>query len=83
VRAWFGVPLLLVPGRALACATCIGPPWSKADLGFFWSALFLMGIPIVVAGIIGGGLYYHSRQARHPGEGLTVRLVGTRKESKE
>ena len=48
----------------LACAICVGVPWVKADLGFFWSALFLMVVPVAVAGLIGGWLYYAYRRGR-------------------
>ena len=48
----------------LACAICVGVPWVKADLGFFWSALFLMVVPVAVAGVIGGWLYYAYRRGR-------------------
>jgi hypothetical protein len=51
----------------LACAFCVGVPWVKADLGFFWSALFLMVVPVAVAGLIGGWLYYASRRGRDGG----------------
>ncbi len=40
----------------LACAICVGVPWAKADLDFFWSALFVMVVPVAVAGLIGGRL---------------------------
>jgi len=36
VKAWRDV---------LACAICVGVPWVKADLGFFWSAV----VPVAVA----------------------------------
>ena len=38
--------------------------WVKADLGFFWSALFLMVVPVAVAGLIRGRLYYADRRRR-------------------
>ena len=38
--------------------------WVKADLGFFWSALFLMVVPVAVAGLIGGWLYDAYRRGR-------------------
>jgi hypothetical protein len=48
----------------LACATCVGVPWVKADLGFFWSTLFLMVVPLAVTGLIGGWLYYADTRGR-------------------
>jgi hypothetical protein len=51
-------------GDVLACATCVGVPWVKADLGFFWSTLFLMVVPVAVAGLIGGWLYMAYRRRR-------------------
>ena len=68
----------------LACATCVGVPWVKADLGFFWSALFLMVVPVAVAGLIGGWLYYAHTRGR---DGVATRratippLTSTQKES--
>lgn len=40
---------------------------SRPDLGFFWSALFLMVVPVAVAGLIGGWLYYAYRRGRDGG----------------
>ena len=48
----------------LACATCVGVPWVKADRDFFWSARFLMVVPAAVAGLIGGWLYSAYRRGR-------------------
>ena len=48
----------------LACATCVGVPWVKADLGFFSGALFLMVVPVADAGLIGGWLYSAYRGGR-------------------
>jgi hypothetical protein len=67
--------LLLIPTDAFACATCVGFPWSKADHGIYWSALFLMGVPIVIAGLIGGWLYYHFRRAGPGQDGVMDRFV--------
>jgi len=69
----------------LACAICVGVPWVKADLGFFWSALFLMVVPVAVAGLIGGWLY--SAYRRGSGDGVATGratippLTSTQKES--
>jgi hypothetical protein len=54
--------ILLLPARALACAVCVDG--SKLDLGFLWSAVFLIAVPFVMAGLIGGWLYYASRNGR-------------------
>ena len=48
----------------LACATCVGVPWVKADLGFSSSALFLMVVPVAGTGLIGGWLYSAYRCGR-------------------
>lgn len=72
MSAWLALLLVLLPAEALACATCVSAPWDRPDWGFFWSALFLMGVPLVAAGSIGGWLYYHSRK-----------LPRTRKEEQE
>ena len=67
----------------LACATCVGVPWVKADLGFFWSALFLMVVPVAVAGLIGGWLYFAYRRGRDGvATGATIPpLTSTQEES--
>jgi len=70
--------------EVLACATCVGVPWVKADLGFFWSALFLMVVPVAVAGLIGGWLYSAYRRGRDGvahGRATIPPLTSTRKES--
>ena len=70
--------------EVLACATCVGVPWVKADLGFFWSALFLMVVPVAVAGLIGGWLYSAYRRGRDGvahGCATIPPLTSTRKES--
>jgi hypothetical protein len=52
--------ILLLPARALACAVCVDG--SKLDLGFVWSAVFLMAVPFVMAGVIGGWFYSAARR---------------------
>lgn len=52
----------LRPADAWACAVCIS--LTKHDMGFLWSALFLMALPIAMAGVIGGWLYYSYRRSR-------------------
>ncbi len=68
----------------LACAICVGVPWVKADLGFFWSALFLMVVPVALAGLIGGWPYYglqtRAGRRRH-GRATIPPLTSTQKES--
>jgi len=82
MKAWILAAVLFFPVDALACATCVGAPWDKTDQGIYWSALFLMGVPVIVAGLIGGWLFYNSRRARDPG-GKWGTFVGTEKERKE
>ncbi|MBI2155183.1 MAG: hypothetical protein HYU24_15995 [Candidatus Rokubacteria bacterium] len=71
----------LRPAEALACAVCIS--LTKRDWGFLWSALFLMVLPIAMAGLIGGWLYYsHRRAAGHGRAGATTpHLIVSEKES--
>lgn len=69
----------LWPGDALACAVCLS--LTKHDMGFLWSALFLMGLPIAMAGLIGGWLYYSYRRATGRGRAGYSRLIVTEKES--
>lgn len=66
--------ILLLPGAALACAVCVDG--SKLDLGFLWSALFLITLPVVMTGLVGGWVYYASRDRQRlasagdpPGDG--------------
>jgi hypothetical protein len=76
MRAWRDV---------LACAICVGVPWVKADLGFFWSALFLMVVPVAVAGLIAGWLHYcaykRGRDGVAHGRATILPLTSTQKES--
>jgi hypothetical protein len=64
--AW--LVLLLLPGAADACAVCgTGPPLPGHRVAheFFWGTLFLMAMPLAVAGSIGGWLLYvHWRAGR-------------------
>lgn len=48
---------LLIPVVAEACPSCktIDDPIVQ---GFKWSILFLMAMPYIVAGLIGGGVFY-------------------------
>jgi hypothetical protein len=69
----------LWPGDALACAVCLS--LTKHDMGFLWSALFLMGLPIAMAGLIGGWLYYSYRRSTGRGRAGYSRLIVTEKES--
>ena len=70
---------------AVACSTCIG--WAKDGSvwsgGFIWSTLFLMGLPFILAGLIGGWVYYLYRRAARlrRGPATAPRLVLRQKES--
>ena len=48
---------LLMPAVAEACPSCktIDDPIVQ---GFKWSILFLMAMPYIVSGLIGGGVFY-------------------------
>lgn len=48
---------LLIPTVVEACPSCktIDDPIVK---GFKWSILFLMAMPYIVSGLIGGGVFY-------------------------
>ena len=48
---------LLIPAVVEACPSCktIDDPIVQ---GFKWSILFLMAMPYIVAGLIGGGVFY-------------------------
>jgi len=39
---------------------------TRADLGFHWSTVFLMAMPYVVVGSLGGWLVYKFRRAGRP-----------------
>jgi hypothetical protein len=89
---------LLLPGAAEACAVCgSGPPLPghRVPHEFFWGTLFLMVMPLAVAGSIGGWLLYvHWRAGRLrawelalgrlwvKGRALLAPTLWTRKESK-
>ena len=69
----------LWPGDALACAVCLS--LTKHDMGFLWSALFLMGLPIAMAGLIPGWLYYSYRRSAGRARAGYPHLIVTEKES--
>ena len=69
----------LQPADALACAVCLS--LTKHDMGFLWSALFLMVLPIAMAGLIGGWLYYSYRRAAERGRVANPPLIVSEKES--
>jgi hypothetical protein len=52
----------LSPVMAWACAVCVGS--SPEDQAYYWSVLFLMGMPFAVGGSIGGWLFYRYRRAQ-------------------
>ncbi len=49
--------LLLVPGRAAACAVCVGSAFG--DRSYSWAYLGLLLMPFGVAGVIVGVLVWH------------------------
>ena len=69
----------LWPADALACAVCLS--LTKHDMGFLWSALFLIALPIAMAGLIGGWLYYSYRRSTGRARAGYPRLIVTEKES--
>ena len=54
---------LLIPTVVEACPSCkmIDDPIVR---GFKWSILFLMAMPYIVSGLIGGGVFYVYRTHR-------------------
>jgi hypothetical protein len=56
VRRWLALALLLLPGAAEACATCIGSPYG--DRTYNWPYLFLIVLPFAVAAVVGGVLVH-------------------------
>ena len=67
-----------------ACLTCIGAPWAKGDLGFLWSTLLLMLVPVALAGIIGGWLFYVHSSRRGAGRREAPEALAARdKESRQ
>jgi hypothetical protein len=57
------VLVLLIPTVVEACPSCktIDDPIVQ---GFKWSILFLMAMPYIVSGLIGGGVFYVYRTHR-------------------
>ena len=70
---------VLRPADALACAVCLS--LTKHDMGFLWSALFLIALPIAMAGLIGGWLYYSYRRSAGRARAGYQHLIVTEKES--
>lgn len=62
---------LFFPAIAQACAVCVGS--SPADHAYFWAILFLMSMPFLLGGSIGGWLIY--TYWRPHGGGFTTALV--------
>ncbi len=54
IRLMIGGAVLAAPGAASACAVC----GLDGDPGYFWSFLFLIGMPFTIAGIVGGVFFY-------------------------
>ena len=71
----------LRPADALACAVCLS--LTKHDMGFLWSALFLITLPIAMAGLIGGWLYYSYRRSAGRVRAGYPHLIVTEKESRQ
>jgi hypothetical protein len=57
-----GLCLGALPAVADACSVCFGS--SPEDQGYFWGILFLMAMPFLVAGSVGGWLFYQYRRPR-------------------
>jgi len=51
------------PLAAHACAVCVTGAGDPTADAFNWSVLFLMAMPYLVVGSIGGGLFYSYRRA--------------------
>jgi hypothetical protein len=62
-----GLIIIASPTWAHACSVCVGS--AAADYGYFWGVLFLMSMPFVLGGGIGGWLWYHYRR---PWTGLST-----------
>ncbi|MEK6711416.1 MAG: hypothetical protein AABZ64_12645 [Nitrospinota bacterium] len=57
-----------VPSLASACAVC----GLDGDPGYFWSLIFLTGMPFAVTAAVGGVLVISSRRGRSPGRGRSA-----------
>jgi hypothetical protein len=66
ITGGISVVMLGIPTVAQACAVCIGA--SAEDQGYFWGVLFLMAMPFLLAGSIGGWIFFQHR--RSPGASL-------------
>ena len=55
-----GLIMTLLPMAVHACPVCVG----SEDHGYFWGVLFLMAMPFIVGGSIGGWLLYSYRRAQ-------------------
>lgn len=61
--------VLLLPGIAEACPTCrdgVNNDPNAVNLrnGYMWSICFMMSMPFLIFGSLGGYLYYEVRKAR-------------------
>jgi hypothetical protein len=70
-----GAALLAAPGDVLAqgcamCRTALGGADDPLARGFYWSVLFLMSAPYIVAGSLGAWLAYRVFVRRLPETGL-------------
>lgn len=57
-----GFFMVALPAVAQACAVCVGS--SADDHGYFWGVLFLMAMPFLLGGSIGGWILYHYQRTR-------------------
>lgn len=57
-----GFFMVALPAVAQACAVCVGS--SADDHGYFWGVLFLMAMPFLLGGSIGGWILYHHQRRR-------------------
>ena len=64
---WLVAPILLVPGSAAACATCVSSAFG--DRTYNWPYLALILMPFLVTGALGAVLYHYRGALRTPDAG--------------
>ena len=64
---WAVVVLLCLVDQVLACPTCKDAISGSANYirGYFWSILFMMSMPFLIFGSLGGYWYLEIRRARN------------------
>ena len=73
---WMAAIMLVIPVAAQACPSCVEAlKGSGVGRGFNASILFLLGMPFVLVGSIGGGLFFYLR--RHSLSGQKQHAYGT------